>query len=612
MRRRACLLAIGIPLLALALLARALPTRAAGVVGDGTAASCTYAAFLTALGGGGLVTFDCGPQPHTITLASPALGIVAAPNTTIDGGTPGRIALSGDGDRRLFFLQAGNALTLTRLTLADGFANAPGGAIANQGGRLVLDEVVLRHNMVTATWGGGAIYNYLTATLTIRNSTLSDNVSHGGGAIFNDGSSQVGIEDSQFLSNTVDGLYGGAILNYGMMTATNTLFSGNVIQWPAVPTGTVGGGGLANMPGARVQLDFVTFAGNHVPLTITAFSGGGALNLGEMTVQIGDFWGNSAALGGGLAHWGGDFFLLSNGNLMGNTARTGGGLYFHPSNPSASNASVYFVSIADNVADYGGGLGVGSGRLLLSQSLIEGNTALSGGGAYVSASGTVLEITDTTLRINEADYGGAVFSLEGTVLLNRAALYGNQAGTSGGGMLNHGQTRLTNVTVSANHARMTGGGIYNELGPVHLLNVTLAGNSAPFGGGALYTAAGQTTVMTNTIVAGSTSGGNCDGPIAAANYSLSSDLTCGLPAGNNLNGVDPLLSGLGDYGGPTLVHMPAAGSPAVDGVVGNDAPATDQRNLPRPALAGFDIGAVERQAEDVSLILRALLPLVGR
>jgi hypothetical protein len=78
------------------------------------------------------------------------------------------------------------------------------------------------------------------------------------------------------------------------------------------------------------------------------------------------------------------------------------------------------------------------------------------------------------------------------------------------------------------------------------------------------------------------------------------------------NGLDPLLTALGNYGGPTPVHMLKLGSPAIDGVVGNDAPATDQRGKPRPQGGGYDIGAVERQPSDSDLVPRVYLPLILR
>ena len=44
--------------------------QAAGVVGTGTPGSCTEAALDSALAGGGAVTFNCGPNPATITLSA--------------------------------------------------------------------------------------------------------------------------------------------------------------------------------------------------------------------------------------------------------------------------------------------------------------------------------------------------------------------------------------------------------------------------------------------------------------------------------------------------------------------------------------------------------------
>lgn len=38
------------------------------VVGDGTPESCTGQAFIDAVADGGVITFDCGSEPHTIML----------------------------------------------------------------------------------------------------------------------------------------------------------------------------------------------------------------------------------------------------------------------------------------------------------------------------------------------------------------------------------------------------------------------------------------------------------------------------------------------------------------------------------------------------------------
>ncbi len=56
----------------------------------------------------------------------------------------------------------------------------------------------------------------------------------------------------------------------------------------------------------------------------------------------------------------------------------------------------------------------------------------------------------------------------------------------------------------------------------------------------------------------------------------------------------------------------APGQPALDGVDGTDAPKVDQRGKPRPALYGFDIGAVERQPTDPSYPYLLMMPLLNR
>jgi hypothetical protein len=75
---------------------------------------------------------------------------------------------------------------------------------------------------------------------------------------------------------------------------------------------------------------------------------------------------------------------------------------------------------------------------------------------------------------------------------------------------------------------------------------------------------------------------------------LSDDNTCGFAAGGGADNVTDLLLGpLTDNGGPTLTHLPQPGSRAIDNGTDIGAPATDQRGVERPQLAGIDVGAVE-------------------
>ncbi len=125
------------------------------VVGDGSADSCTGDAFIDAVAKGGVITFDCGDDPVTITLDRPAKVFNdASEEIVIDGG--GLVTLSGAGRTRILYMntcdenqkwttshcqdQDHPRLTVQNLTFID--ANSKnedeydgGGAIYVRGGR---------------------------------------------------------------------------------------------------------------------------------------------------------------------------------------------------------------------------------------------------------------------------------------------------------------------------------------------------------------------------------------------------------------------------------------------------------------------------------------------
>ncbi|MCB9749238.1 MAG: hypothetical protein H6713_04430 [Myxococcales bacterium] len=125
------------------------------VVGDGTPASCTSDAFVQAVADGGVITFDCGPDPVTITLTETAkIFNDKGPEIVIDGG--GLVTLDGGGKRILYQNTCDQAqvwttpmcqnqdhprLTVQNLTFVHGDATGEdvdgggGGAIFVRGGR---------------------------------------------------------------------------------------------------------------------------------------------------------------------------------------------------------------------------------------------------------------------------------------------------------------------------------------------------------------------------------------------------------------------------------------------------------------------------------------------
>src|SRR5882762_6536561 len=145
--------------------------RAGGVV-----SSCDEASLLTAVTGGGMVTFTCS---GTITLTA-TITILA--DTTIDGAGQ-NVTISGGNAVRVFFVPSGVQLNLNKITIANGNANsstyAQGGGIASYGTLTVTNSTFSGNS---AQFGGG-IFSY--GTLTVTNSTFTGNSAGLGGGIFN-------------------------------------------------------------------------------------------------------------------------------------------------------------------------------------------------------------------------------------------------------------------------------------------------------------------------------------------------------------------------------------------------------------------------------------------
>lgn len=518
--------------------------------------------------------------------------------------------------------------TIVKDSLIENNQSDYGGGIDSLG-TLTLINSIVRYNHATGHSGGGLDVG---GRVIISNSQIYSNsasVGNGGGLAAS-GTATVTISNSLFISNVASAADGGGIYSQGALTLTNVTLSGN-----SAILG--GGGGIANHEGTAT-LNNSTFNGNSANL------GGGiySYGLGTPTAVINStFSGNSATEGGAIyINEYGDL-TLNNSTLSGNSAINGGGIFFY-----RSSATVNASMLSGNTATSGGGIYAFAGGPVLDYSTLSGNSASGdGGGIYLASIEAGAVLNYSTLSGNSASGdGGGIYNFYGSAQLHYSTVRGNSA-TNGGGLFITGQfgfltannstlsgnsalqqgggiyvsnlptaylpTNLTNSTLSSNSALQQGGGIYNNSN-VQLLNVTLSNNSAA-SGGALFTVIDYTTSLTNTIVAYSPAGGNCNGTINTSIYSISSDLTCALAGtvkGLDPNGLDPLLTALGNYGGPTLVHMPKLGSPAIDGVVGSsNVPANDQRGKSRPQGSGFDIGAVERQPADSSLAPRIYLPL---
>ena len=251
------------------------------VVGDGTPESCTSDDVVAAVAAGGIITFDCGPDPVTITMTETAVVKNDSELVVLDGG--GLVTLSGGGPRRILYQntcdrvvgwtsptcnnQPSPELVVQNITFIDGnarwspdpgpegtpagnhvyaeytggedvFGEEGGGAIYAQGGRLKIVNARFFNNECAdlgSDIGGGAVrafQQYEQQPIYVVNSTF-------GGA--------------EGLGNR--GANGGAIASIGVSwTIINSLFSHNAAVGNGASDGNGGNGGAIYNDGNEMTL----------------------------------------------------------------------------------------------------------------------------------------------------------------------------------------------------------------------------------------------------------------------------------------------------------------------------------------------------------------------
>ncbi len=512
-----------------------------------------------------------------------------------------------------------------------------GGGLLNSG-TMTLTDCTISGN--SSHFSAAGLLNELGGTLALTNCTVSGNAAYQGGGMANYGNAS--LINCTVVSNSATGYdpragHGGGILSYSSLNVLNTIVAGNRngdIQGSysgthnlvggnpmLTPMGDFGGptSTIAPLPGSPAIGGGETGPG--VPATdqrgfargasidIGAFQTQSALvvnvatdvanaGLGQLTMRNAFNIANARNSAVAITFDPGVFgtspvFTLTGGPLVltdkSSTTITAPGT--SPLTITAGGKSRVFdieggtaalaeLTITGGSADLGAGLFVNGGTLSLTDCTVSGNTATRfGGGVY--SKGAAVTLVDSTVSGNSAlEIGGGVYSSNGTLVLTDATVSGNSAVEAGGGGVNHngGTAAFTNSTFSGNTAWYAGGLFVNK-DTATITNCTISGNTATghLGGGGLYTFA-ATPSVTNTIVAGNING----------------DTAGKFTGSNNLIGGDPLLSPLGQYGGPTATMGLLPGSPAIGaGAAGPGNLITDQRGVTR--VDRVDIGAFQSQ-----------------
>jgi hypothetical protein len=367
------------------------------------------------------------------------------------------------------------------------------------------------------------------------------------------------------------------------LTGTITLTSGQLVVDESV---TIAG------PGASV----LTVSGNDASRVFYLYSNAGLLEVTISGLTVAD---GSANDGGGI------FNLDENATLQdvvvtGNDATAdGGGVW---SDGFTGTLEVIDSTISGNTAgDDGGGIynEDTADVLRITGSTISGNTASDdGGGIYLYDPDAAVEIVGTTIADNTAgDLGGGVYlySIDGgdPITIRRTTISGNSATAGSGAYFYDVSASIQDSTISGNE----GGPALSAYGePIELLMSTVTANTADGVDSA------QPVTATGSIISGNT-GDDVSSPVqVVSDHSLLGTVPGGVDdQGGTVSSTTPGLGPLADNGGPTLTHLPDAGSQAID--AGPDPVPTfpdntvDQRGEARVFNGTSDIGSVEVQDE---------------
>jgi hypothetical protein len=368
------------------------------------------------------------------------------------------------------------SLSTQNLTLTGGFAGDFGGALANVGGTVVLNNTWVTNSSAGAAGGGIASATFdpsSVASLTLNKSWVTGN------------------QQTLASSPTNMALGGGGIVNLlGSLTLNGSTVNNNTAQ------GFVGGG-IANGDyfGFSSSASVLTLNNSAVNNNTAPNAGGGGVQnlLGTVTANSSTINGNTSLNGGGIASGNGTGganpppctaqINLNKSQVDGNTATapppTG------PGEPpiaaggiaNGCNAVLNSTQVDGNKASHTSGAGiVNHGTMTINKSEVNFNTA-QGTNAFASGGGII--------NVNAGGLTGATSS--GILTINNSVVNGNAAGGDGGGIANgavFGPTGgLPGGSVTMNQSQVIGnsaahgGGIFTNGGSVTLSKTTVGPNT---------------------------------------------------------------------------------------------------------------------------------------
>lgn len=326
-------------------------------------------------------------------------------NCTVNSNTATASNSEGGGMVNYINSSTSGTLTVANSTFNDNWASRAGGGVVNNGKALFVAYTNCTFNRnrltdLTAYQGGGGVYNGGgfggSGTLTFTDCQINDNTATAfGGGVVNNNSFSGGtyaisyvrctINNNKTAGTNASSNYGGGMTNFGMGSypiVTDCSISNNTANTQA--SGYAEGGGVYN------NNSFPTFT-NCVINSNVGRNGGGVHNMSassstQSTSLINcTISGNSATgTGGHMDSDGGDGGGIYNGNskialinclVSGNKATDeGGGLLVGYSTGPDNTATLLNSTVSGNNAYAGGGIFYNTSPLIITNSLIWGNS----------------------------------------------------------------------------------------------------------------------------------------------------------------------------------------------------------------------------------------------
>lgn len=439
--------------------------------------------------GGGIYSYD-----STLTVTDSTISGNEAKGSTslITYNKKGELSSStlGNGGGGICAVGKDSDVTLNKVTVTGNKATSnvstnlgAGGGIEAQGGSLTVKDSTISDN--NARGNGGGIFSAEGNVLDVSGSTIQGNKGNNGGGIHTgearDASktpSKATITNTKVLENEAIGSGEGGGVYVGTR-ADATLKGCTVANNKSVSTG----GGIAAKLGT-VTLDDTTVENNQ------AVNGGGLFHLGiavpgSLTLQNGSIIRNNTAssMGGGLFLWGNVGLKSENSEISGNKALYGAGIA----------ASQYTANFA-------------SPKLELVDTKVNNNgdaSTVMGGGIY-AASGVTVTSKNTKFLGNTANTaGGILLYLNSSADLDNSEVSGNKATGNGGGVCVYDATcslTASNGTVFRENSGYRGGGIFSSGGTVTVEDSTFEKNTATDDGGAIAATQNSSLTVRNSKV----------------------------------------------------------------------------------------------------------------